>query len=222
MRALPLARDSYCTRPQVRQLAEAKQAELNAKLLQLESHIHWLQQDNDRLQTLASQAREAGSAAAQQQNAAVAASAAGMAVSSSLVATCACLAALACTSHDTAPAFSFRSPPPPPMHAADTCPSLRAAPALRWAQARVSSLESELRKSKRAEQKLQALLYRLRQDVAGLQGGNAGLFESLQDVRSLEYEVDFLTNKLKVTDREPALVCRRVALLAGVLGCHPR
>lgn len=34
----------------MRQLAEAKQAELNAKVLQLESHIHWLQQDNQRLQ----------------------------------------------------------------------------------------------------------------------------------------------------------------------------
>lgn len=34
----------------MRQLAEAKQAELNARVLQLESHIHWLQQDNQRLQ----------------------------------------------------------------------------------------------------------------------------------------------------------------------------
>lgn len=65
-------------------------------------------------------------------------------------------------------------------------------------QARASALESELRKSKRAEQKLQALLYRLRQDVAGL-GSNPGLFDNLQDVRNLEYEVDFLTNKCKVS-----------------------
>jgi hypothetical protein len=64
-------------------------------------------------------------------------------------------------------------------------------------QARASALESELRKSKRAEQKLQALLYRLRQDVAGL-GSNPSLFDNLQDVRNLEYEVDFLTNKCKV------------------------
>jgi hypothetical protein len=64
-------------------------------------------------------------------------------------------------------------------------------------QTRASALESELRKSKRAEQKLQALLYRLRQDVAGL-GSNPSLFDNLQDVRNLEYEVDFLTNKCKV------------------------
>lgn len=35
---------------QARSLADTKQAELNAKVLQLESHIHWLQQDNERLQ----------------------------------------------------------------------------------------------------------------------------------------------------------------------------
>jgi len=59
-------------------------------------------------------------------------------------------------------------------------------------------LESELRKSKRAEQKLQALLFRLRQDVADVQQG-ADLMQKLQDQRALEYEVDFLTNKIKVT-----------------------
>lgn len=64
-------------------------------------------------------------------------------------------------------------------------------------QARLSALESELRKSKRAEQKLQALLYRLRQDVASM-GSNPNVFDNLQDVRSLEYEVDFLANKCKV------------------------
>jgi hypothetical protein len=37
------------THSQVKQLADFKTAELNAKLLQLESHIHWLQQDNERL-----------------------------------------------------------------------------------------------------------------------------------------------------------------------------
>jgi hypothetical protein len=68
-------------------------------------------------------------------------------------------------------------------------------------QARASALESELRKSKRAEQKLQALLYRLRQDVASL-GSNPGLFDNLQDVRNLEYEVDFLTNKCKVRGQQ--------------------
>jgi uncharacterized protein YlxW (UPF0749 family) len=53
---------------QVRQLAEAKEAELNARLLQLESHIHWLSQDNQRLQEelqQAQQSAEEGAAAAQ-------------------------------------------------------------------------------------------------------------------------------------------------------------
>jgi hypothetical protein len=71
----------------------------------------------------------------------------------------------------------------------------------------VSALEAELRKSKRAEQKLTALLYRLRQDVAALQaeqreaGGPEGgkLFDQLVDVRSLEYELDYMTNKCKVS-----------------------
>lgn len=58
-------------------------------------------------------------------------------------------------------------------------------------------MENALRKSKRAEQKLQALLYRLRQDVAEVKQG-ADLMARLEDQRSLEYEVDFLTNKVKV------------------------
>lgn len=53
---------------QVRQLAEAKEAELNARVLQLESHIHWLSQDNQRLQGELQQAQDSaaeGAAAAQ-------------------------------------------------------------------------------------------------------------------------------------------------------------
>jgi septal ring factor EnvC (AmiA/AmiB activator) len=53
---------------QVRQLAEAKEAELNARVLQLESHIHWLSQDNQRLQEELQQAQQSaaeGAAAAQ-------------------------------------------------------------------------------------------------------------------------------------------------------------
>lgn len=64
-------------------------------------------------------------------------------------------------------------------------------------QERAAALETELRKSKRAEQKLQALLYRLRQDVSEVKQG-AELLAKLEDQRSLEYEVDFLTNKVKV------------------------
>jgi len=73
-------------------------------------------------------------------------------------------------------------------------------------QSRVSALETELRKSKRAEQKLQALLFRLRQDVAELQA-NPSLFDQLQDVRSLEYEVDFLTNKCKASPAAEGSTC---------------
>lgn len=72
------------------------------------------------------------------------------------------------------------------------------------------ALESELRKSKRAEQKLQALLFRLRQDVADAKQG-ADLLQRLQDQRALEYEVDFLTNKIKVRG-ECASVCWHVLL----------
>jgi hypothetical protein len=45
--------------PQVKQLADLQTAELNAKVLQLESHIHWLQRDNARLQEELQQARQA-------------------------------------------------------------------------------------------------------------------------------------------------------------------
>lgn len=57
---------AYVCRLQVKQLADFKTAELNAKVLQLESHIHWLQQDNERLGAELQQARqvEAGGPAA--------------------------------------------------------------------------------------------------------------------------------------------------------------
>lgn len=40
-------------------------------------------------------------------------------------------------------------------------------------------------------------MYRLRQDVAAA-GQDASLFDKLKEVRTLEYEVDYLTNKVKV------------------------
>jgi hypothetical protein len=40
-------------------------------------------------------------------------------------------------------------------------------------------------------------VYRLRQDVAAA-GRDPSAFDTLKDVRSLEYEVDYLTNKCKV------------------------
>jgi hypothetical protein len=62
---------------------------------------------------------------------------------------------------------------------------------------KLPQLEAELRKSKRAEQKLQAMLFRLRKDLQEA-GGDMGAFDNLKDVRQLEYEVDFLANKVKV------------------------
>jgi septal ring factor EnvC (AmiA/AmiB activator) len=50
-------------------------------------------------------------------------------------------------------------------------------------RARFGEVEGELRKAKRAEQKLQALLYRLKKDVATSGGDLATLFDSLQASR---------------------------------------
>lgn len=44
---------------------------------------------------------------------------------------------------------------------------------------------------------LQALVFRLRNDIAEA-GGNIAAFDQLKEVRTLEYEVDFYTNKSKV------------------------
>lgn len=84
---------------------------------------------------------------------------------------------------------------------------------------RITALESELRRAKRAEQKLQAMLYRLRKDVetavasatAAASTSAAGhgtkpvvvlgleAFDKLRDVRSLEYDADMLGQKAKVS-----------------------
>lgn len=62
------------------------------------------------------------------------------------------------------------------------------------AQAQAQVLQAELRKSKRREEKLNALVYRMRQDVEALTK-DPGAFAKLQDVRALEYELDFASNK---------------------------
>jgi hypothetical protein len=61
------------TLAQVKQLADFKTAELNAKVLQLESHIHWLQQENERLREELQQAAPPGGAAAEANGPALAA-----------------------------------------------------------------------------------------------------------------------------------------------------
>ena len=52
-------------------------------------------------------------------------------------------------------------------------------------QQQQQSLEVELRRARRREEKLQALLYRLREDTA-----SPAAFDKLRDVRGLEYELD--------------------------------
>jgi chromosome segregation ATPase len=59
---------------------------------------------------------------------------------------------------------------------------------------RCLALESELRKSKRREEKLQALQYRLQQDIK-ISGGSLETFKNLRDVRALEYELDRTVNR---------------------------
>lgn len=124
--------------------AKQREAELNAEKLSLESQIHWLTEENQRLQ----QQQAAG-----------------------------------------APAAAAPAAPPPEL------------------QERIANLESELRRAKRGEMKLQALLYRLRKDVdsaggpaAAAAAGSVGgaVFDNLRDVRSLQYDVDMLTEKCKV------------------------
>lgn len=55
-------------------------------------------------------------------------------------------------------------------------------------------LETELRKSKRREEKLQALQYRLQQDFKQSLG-SVDMFSNLREVRSLEYELDRTANR---------------------------
>jgi hypothetical protein len=72
------------------------------------------------------------------------------------------------------------------------------------AQENIADLESQLRRSRRAEAKLQALLYRLRQDAAAAAadaaaaGGIAAAFDRLHTSRSNEYDEDFWSNACRV------------------------
>lgn len=125
--------------------------------------------------------------------------------------------------------------PPPPSVSSPLLHAHADAAALE----RIATLEAELRRAKRAEQKLQAMLYRLRKDVEGAAataatagsghgpapaGGQQpavvlGLeaFEKLRDIRSLEYDVDMLGQKAKVRVDELD-ACKRPAALWGLLG----
>ena len=72
---------------------------------------------------------------------------------------------------------------------------------------RCSALEAELRKSKRREEKLQALQFRLREDVQAA-GGDPGRFDALRDSRALEYELDRLANR---ASRDKAVLKEKLA-----------
>ncbi|GLI69864.1 hypothetical protein VaNZ11_014581 [Volvox africanus] len=111
-------------------LAKQREAELNAQKLALQSQIHWLTENMERLEKV--------------------------------------------------------GPPPPP--------------AVPVTDARLNTLEEELRRTKRAEQKLQGLLFRIRKDF---EDSNNGVnIQNLMDMRSLQYDVDMLTQKCKRLQRE--------------------
>lgn len=61
-------------------------------------------------------------------------------------------------------------------------------------EAKVAGLEVELRRGKRREEKLQAMQFRLREDLKA-SGGDLSVFDRLKDIRELEYELDFATNR---------------------------
>lgn len=90
---------------------------------------------------------------------------------------------------------------------------------------RCAALEAELRKSKRREEKLQALQYRLREDVKAC-GGDLDRLEDLRERRSLEYELDRTQNQ---ASREKAALSEQLraalakcAALEGGKGAAPR
>ena len=62
---------------------------------------------------------------------------------------------------------------------------------------KLKSLEDDLRRTRRVETKLQAMLYRLRKDVEDASGDNKS-FNDLIGARSTQYDVDLLTEKCKV------------------------
>lgn len=58
----------------------------------------------------------------------------------------------------------------------------------------MAALEAELRRGKRREEKLQAMQFRLREDLKAA-GGDPSVFDRMRDVRALEYELDFAANR---------------------------
>lgn len=79
-------------------------------------------------------------------------------------------------------------------------------------EAHCAQLEGELRKSKRREEKLQALQFRLREDLKAA-GGDLAAFDGLRDARGLEYELDRVANRAARDKQVGAWVPRRDAVV---------
>ena len=67
----------------------------------------------------------------------------------------------------------------------------------------MAALEAEVRRGRRREEKLAAMQFRLREDVAAA-GRDPAAFDRLRDVRGLEYELDFVTNRAQRTEQARA------------------
>lgn len=215
--------------PQAELSSKAKEAELNARVLSLESQIHWLSEQNTQLQAALQTQQQRGAQEAEG-GATVGLAEGGAGAEQGAAA----VAAAAPQQGGTAAAGGTAG-------AEQAAAGAGAAGAVDPGLAqRCALLESDLRKAKRAELKLQAMLYRwagkegapssgclwvasapacpvcspssetlcarltqwhsfarrLRKDIE--EGGLSGAaFDKLRDVRSLEYEVDMLSQKLK-------------------------
>ncbi|MEW5312718.1 MAG: hypothetical protein WDW38_004331 [Sanguina aurantia] len=164
-------------------MAEDKAAKTNARILSFESQIHWLGEQNQQLQQAVQDSRAAAAGEPP-----VLGGWSGREIAT----------------RDQARGHAHAAAQ---QEAADR-PSSRQLAALEEAaalqQQRAATLEGELRKAKRAEMKLQALLYRLRKDVEGAPGGQLVAYDDLAERRGLEYDVDRLTSRLKRYEGEQA------------------
>ncbi len=82
-------------------------------------------------------------------------------------------------------------------------------------ESKVATLEAELRRGKRREEKLQAMQFRLREDLKAA-GGDPSVFDRLRDVRALEYELDFAANRHTRELQVPPALLDRVSLLLNL------
>ena len=117
--------------------------------------------------------------------------------------------------HAAAAAAAAAPAPDPAAAAAAAAGAASAAEQAAALGARCSALEGELRKSKRREEKLQALLFRLREDLKAA-GGDVARLDLLKDQRALEYELDRVQNR---SSRDKAVLREKLQVCVGrVLG----